>query len=100
MSDVNLKLNFVIFIYILVKAYRLLFFLKIIFDQLPLYNQKQWPLTVLSFLVSPLIRFTQYYIPSFLLGPLDLAISFLVIIDLFEYSFELLDTLALYTAGL
>ncbi len=91
----NLKKSVISTIYFLIKSYRICFFLKIIFDQLPLFSPNKWPLSPISGLASPLIRFSQYYLPTINIGPLDLSVTFILILETFEALINFLEDILL-----
>lgn len=89
-------INFLFAVYLILKLYRIIFFTKVIFEQLPLFNPNQWPLSIIHILLSPLTKFLQCYIPSINFGPIDLDISLLMVFTSFDIIINSVENLKDY----
>lgn len=78
--------DFCFFLYILLKAYRIICYTKIVFDQLPYFNPYQWPLSIIRKLTNPYFKFWSKILPLLRVGRSPFEISTII-------SLELLSTL-------
>jgi hypothetical protein len=85
--------EFVYFSSMWIKLYRILCFTKLTFDQLPLFNPYDWPLSFIRVLTVPYFRFWSRLLPRMKLGGVRFDVSRMVALEslniLFEYSWEL-----------
>ena len=51
-----------------IRLYRIILYIKIIFDQLPLFNPYEWPLVIIHTITRPYIRFFEKVFPKIRLG--------------------------------
>jgi hypothetical protein len=89
-------INCLTFLYLIAKIYKIIFFIKVIFEQLPLFNPNKWPLSIIYILSSPITNFTQYYIPTIKLGPIELEVYFLLAFEIFDTVIEFLENIKNY----
>jgi len=74
----SLLLDFLSFLYILIKFYRVLCFTKIVFDQLILFNPYYWPLSTLRVSTKVYFAFWRKVLPPGKLGRTGFDISSIV----------------------
>ncbi len=82
---------FIIFVSTCLKLYRVLFYLRVMLEILPLYNGYKWPMSLIYFLTNPISKFYRLclpsvYIPSFAVDPtIFLTVEiFAILIDFIE----------------
>lgn len=82
---------FIIFISTCLKIYRVLFYLRIFLEVLPLYNGYKWPISLIYFLTNPISKFYKICFPSmfFSLFPIDPTIFLTV--EIFEVFIDFID---------
>lgn len=74
------------FIYTLLKAYRIICYTKIVFDQLPYFSPYRWPLSIIRKLTDPYFKFWSKLLPLLRIGRSPFDISSII-------SLEILSTL-------
>jgi hypothetical protein len=67
--------DFMNYLFLLLKTYRLILFTKIVFDQLPLFNPYEWPLSVVRITTRWYFRFWEKMVPTlkFKNGSMDIS---------------------------
>lgn len=70
------------FCYIFLKIYRILCFVKLTFDQLPLFNPYYWPLSAVRILTTPYFRFCSNFLPPLRFGQYSYNASVLLSLEL------------------
>ena len=70
------------YLYVILKAYRILCYSKITFDQLPLLNPYKWPLSIFRVAANPYFKFWQNRIPQLKLGKFSYDISVILALEL------------------
>lgn len=66
------------YIYVFIKVYRLLCFIKITFDQLPYFNPYRWPLSFIRIMTKPYLSFWAKFLPRVRLGYQSYEVSSIV----------------------
>ncbi len=57
--------SFILFLSTCIKFYRVLFYLRIMLEFLPLYNAYQFPISLVYFATAPISKFYENFFPSF-----------------------------------
>lgn len=68
--------------YTLTKAYRILCYTKLVFDQLPLFNPYKWPLSVVHALTNKYFLFWSKLLPVVKMGRSPIEISTLLALEI------------------
>lgn len=81
------KLHFILadllaFCYIFLKLYRILCFIKLTFDQLPLFNPYYWPLSAIRILTNPYFQFCSKIVPTLRFGRYSYNASVLIALEM------------------
>jgi uncharacterized protein YggT (Ycf19 family) len=77
----NFLANTFDYIYLSIKVYRILCFLKITFDQMPLFNPYKWPLSFVRIITRPYLAFWARFLPNLKFGNMSYEISTIVALE-------------------
>jgi hypothetical protein len=80
---------FIIFLSTYLKIFRVIYYLRIILEYLPLYNGYKWPISLIYLLTSPVTRFYEICLPSFYILPIDP--TFYITIDILNNLIGFID---------
>lgn len=80
--SLNFLANIFDYIYLCIKIYRILCFVKITFDQLPLYNPYKWPLSFIRVVTKSYLLFWGRFLPNLRLGNMTYEISTIIALEL------------------
>ena len=96
MFNYEIIINFLTFIYIIIKLLRITVFTKIILEFLPMFNLFNWPVSAIYFISAPIMNFFQYYIPSIKIGIIELDFYLIIIFNLFNIIINFLEHIINY----
>lgn len=69
------------YVYVLVKLYRILIFVKLTFDQMPIYNPYKWPLSFIRIMTKPYLAFWAQFLPRMRFGNQSYDVSTIVALE-------------------
>lgn len=77
-------INLMTVLFVIGKFYKGLMFTKLLFDQLPLFNPYNWPLSVIRVLAQPWFNFWRRVLPPARIGNHSFEISSLIAFEAFD----------------
>lgn len=83
-------------IYLLIKAFRVLCFAKITFDQIPVFNPYKWPLSMIRVVTRPYFRFWLRLFPHLRIGKVSYEVSAIIGLE----ALSVLLVLCLHSRGI
>ena len=93
MFNYQFFINFLLYLYIIIKIIRIVFFIRLVLEYLPIYNIFKWPLSTIFIMTSPIYKCIIYYIPDIKIGIIQIEIPLLVIFYLFNIILNFLEDL-------
>lgn len=81
---------------LLLRIYRVLCFVKITFEQLPMYNPYKWPLSFIRVLTRPYLAFWDKFLPNVRFGNMTFEISTMVALEVLSCLSEFSIYIRLY----
>lgn len=83
MFNYDFIINFLTFLYIIIKLLRIIFFTRLILEFLPIFNIFEWPTSTIYKISSPLIKSIRYFIPTIKIGIIELEFYLIITFELF-----------------